>query len=40
MDVDREREGDRTCYVYGKWGHIAKNCWQRKEREGRIVEIP
>jgi len=38
MDVDRGRGGDRICYVYGKWGHIAKNCWQRKGREERIVE--
>jgi len=26
MDVDRGREGDRICYVCGKWGHMAKNC--------------
>jgi len=26
MDVDRGRGGDRTCYVCGKWGHMAKNC--------------
>jgi len=26
MDVDRGREGDRTCYVCGKWGYMAKNC--------------
>jgi len=38
MDVDREREGDRTCYVYRKWGHMAKNCWKR--HRGRVVEIP
>jgi len=24
MDVDKGRGGDRTCYVCGKWGHIAK----------------
>jgi len=36
MDVDRGREGDRTCYVYGKWGHMAKNCWER--HKGRVVE--
>jgi len=39
MVVNRRREEDRTCYVYGKWGHMAKNCWQRKGREGRIVEM-
>ena len=26
IDVDKGRGGDRTCYVCGKWGHIAKNC--------------
>jgi len=36
MDVDRGREGDRTCYVCGKWGHMAKNYWER--HKGRIVE--
>ena len=25
MDIDRRRRGDRTCYVCGKWGHMAKN---------------
>jgi len=38
MDVDRGRGGDRTCYVCGKWGHIAKNCWER--HKGRVVETP
>jgi len=38
MDVDREKGEDRIYYVCGKWGHIAKNCWQRKGKEGRIVE--
>jgi len=37
MDVDRGR-GDRTYYVCGKWGHMAKNCWER-HRE-RVVETP
>ena len=27
------------CYVYRKWGHMAKNCWQRKKKERRIVEM-
>ena len=26
IDVDRGREGDKTCYVCRKWGHMAKNC--------------
>jgi len=38
MDVDRGREGDRTCYVCEKWGHMAKNCWER--HKGRVVEMP
>jgi len=29
MDVDKGREGDRTCYVCEKWGHMAKDCWER-----------
>jgi len=37
MDVDRGREGDRTCYVCGKWGHMAKNFWKRHKR--RVVEM-
>jgi len=38
MDVDRGRGGDRTCYVCRKWGHMAKNCWERHRR--RVVETP
>jgi len=38
MDVDRGRGGDRTCYVCGKWGHMAKNCWERFKT--RVVEMP
>ena len=38
MDIDRGRGGDRTCYVCGKWGHMAKNCWKR--HKGRVVETP
>ena len=26
IDVDRGREGYKTCYVCRKWGHMAKNC--------------
>ena len=33
MDVNKGREEDRTYYVCGKWGHMTKNCWQRKRRE-------
>jgi len=25
IDVNKGRKGDRTYYVYGKWGHMAKN---------------
>ena len=38
MNVDKKRGRDRTCYMYGKQGHMARNCWQRKERERRVVE--
>jgi len=37
MDVDKGRGGDRTCYVCGKWGHMAKNCWERWKKE-KVVE--
>jgi len=36
MDMDRGRGGDMMCYVCGKWGHMAKNCWER--HKGRVVE--
>ena len=26
MDINRGRGGDRTYYMYGKWGYMAKNC--------------
>ena len=39
MDIDRGRERNRTCFVCEKWNHMAKNCWQRKGKEGRIVEM-
>jgi len=38
MDMDRGRGRDRTCYMCGKWGYMAKNCWKRHRR--RVVEIP
>ena len=37
MDVDRGRGGDRTCYHYGKFGHMARNCWERNK--ARVVEM-
>jgi len=36
IDIDRSRGEDRTCYVCGKWGHMAKNCWERHKE--RVVE--
>jgi len=38
MDINKGRGGDRTCYVYGKWGYMAKNCWEK--HKGRVVETP
>ena len=38
IDIDKGRGEDRTCYVYRKWGHMAKNCWKR--HKGRVVEMP
>ena len=26
IDINRGREEDRTCFMYRKWGYIAKNC--------------
>ena len=39
MEVNKGREEDRTCFVYEKQGHIAKNYWQRKKRKRRVVEM-
>jgi len=36
MDIDRGKGGDRTCYVCRKWGHMAKNYWERHKE--RVVE--
>ena len=38
MDVDRGKGGDRKCYQCGKFGHIARNCWERNR--ARIVDTP
>jgi len=38
MDVDRERGEDRTCYHCGKFGHMARNYWERNKV--RVVEGP
>jgi len=35
MDADKGRE--RDYYVCGKWGHMAKNCWERWKKK-RVVE--
>jgi len=37
MDVDRGRGGDRTYYHCGKFGHMARNCWERNK--ARVVEM-
>ena len=38
MDVDRGTGGNRKCYHYGKFGHMARNCWERNK--ARVVETP
>ena len=37
MDINRGGRGDRICYVCGKWGYMAKNCWKRHKI--KIVEM-
>jgi len=36
MDVNRGTGGDRKCYYCRKFGHIARNCWDRNK--ARVVE--
>jgi len=36
IDVDRGTGGDRKCYYCGKFGHMARNCWDRNK--ARVVE--
>ena len=36
MDIDRGKGENRMYYVCRKWGHIAKNCWERHKR--RVVK--
>jgi len=38
MEVDRGSEGDRRCYYCGGFGHMARNCWEK--RKARVVEGP
>jgi len=38
MDVDRGKGGDRMCYHCGKFGHMARNCWEKNK--ARVVERP
>jgi len=37
MEVDKEKGGNRICYICRKWGYIAKNCWKRHKE--RVVEM-
>jgi len=38
IDVDRGNGGDRRCYQCGKFGYMARNCWERNK--ARVVEMP
>jgi len=38
IDVNRGKGGDRTCYHCRKWGHMARNCWEKNR--ARVVEMP
>ena len=37
MDVDRGTRGDRKCYHCRKFGHMARNCWDRNKV--RVAEM-
>ena len=37
MDVDRGTGGDRKCYHCRKFGHMARNCWDRNKV--RVAEM-
>jgi len=36
MDIDRGSGGDRRCYYFRGFGHMARNYW--KERKARVVD--
>jgi len=36
IDVDKGRGEDRKYYQCGKFGHMARNCWERNK--ARIVD--
>jgi len=38
MDVDRGTGEDRKCYHCRKFGHMARNCWDKNK--ARVVETP
>ena len=37
IDIDKGNGRNKTCYICRKWGHMAKNCWERHKE--RVVEI-
>ena len=39
IEVKKGRKEDRTCFIYKKQSYMAKNCWQRKGKERRVVEM-
>jgi len=38
MDVDRGIGEDRKCYYCRKFGHMARNCWDKNKV--RVAEMP
>jgi len=38
MDVNRGSGGDRKCYYYRGFGHMARNCWEK--RKARVIDVP